>query len=220
MDHPRDSRWSCCDHAARSHQVQWEAFHELLIYRPFGNDEFGQSEPPLFAKNVQNLRVEEDADEPSASTLGELVSRFGLNQRLKIYALFGLQKAGNPSLIKPNYNRTPEEVFVQFTISCITQDKNLNIPTLALGTEIQGVSWCRDWRLNHDGSFKAFGLAMCRCLARPFSASGSHPPVFKADIKEHVLSLQEYRVDTVTKIGDFHQVIGPQPVDWELAFRS
>jgi hypothetical protein len=206
------------------HQIQWEAFHKLLTYRPFGNDEFGAFEPPLFAKNIQSLRVDEDAAEPSSTTLGELVSRFRFQSATfgsdKIYALLGLLKSGNSSLIKPDYNKTPEEVFVDFTVSCLTHDMNLNILTLALGTEIQGVSWCRDWRLSYDGSLEAIGLATRECLARPFSASGSHTPVFKVDLKEHILSLQGYRIDTVAKIGDFHQRTGSQPVDWDIAFRS
>ena len=206
-----------------SHQVEWEAVHKLFTYSPFGNDEFGVFEPPLFAKNIQFLRTERDDVEGSSTTLGDLVSQFRFQSATfgsdKIYALLGLLKAENPSLIVPDYNKPPDEVFLQFTRSYLHHNKDLDILSLAAGTELQSASWCRDWSLNHDGSFETFGLLTLE-PRKPFAASGTHRPVFEADLERRILSHKGYKADTVARIGTFQQRMGPQGVDWDLAFRS
>jgi hypothetical protein len=206
------------------HKIEWEAVHSLFTYSPFGNDEFGDFEAPMFAKNIQSLRTEANTTEAPSTMLGELVSRFRFQSATfgsdKIYALLGLLKADNPSLIIPDYSKSPDEVFMQFTASYILHSNNLDILSLAVGTELQSASWCRDWRLNHDGYFETYGLLMLEPHTKPFSASGSHGPVQGINFERNIVSLRGYDADTVTRVGGFHQKMGGRPVDWDLAFRS
>ncbi|KAF1942398.1 hypothetical protein EJ02DRAFT_167647 [Clathrospora elynae] len=98
-----------------SHQIAWEALYKLLTYHPFGNDEFSDFEPPLFVKNVQSLRTEKNTTEPVCTTLGITVTRFRFQTATfgsdRIYALLGLLTSDNPSLIKPDYDKAPEDFF-------------------------------------------------------------------------------------------------------------
>jgi hypothetical protein len=210
-----------------SHQIHWEAFQKLLAYAPFQEDEFGTFYAPLFAEEVEELRKEETADESMSNTLLGLVYRFRFQSATfgsdKIYALLGLLKPDNPSLAVPDYKKSPEEVFLQSTVSCLRHNNDLSVLKLAAGTALQGVSWCRDWRFPHDGFFATQGLGTRMkhpCLDRPFSASGSQGPLFDADLSYRVLSLQGYEVDTIERIGDFHEQTGSVHKDWYVALRT
>ena len=161
--------------------------------------------------------------EGSSATLGDLVIQFRLQSATfgsdKIYALLGLLKPDDPSLITPDYNKSPDEVFLQFTQSCLLTMKSLDVLSLAPGTALQGVSWCRDWRLNHNGSFETYELSALE-PPRPFSASGSHQPVFEVHLEYPVLSIRGYIADTVERTGNFHENVGMQGVDWNLVLGS
>lgn len=206
------------------HQVEWESFHRLLTYSPFLDDGFDEYDAPNFAADIQEIRTEEQADEPISNTLLGLAYRFRYQSATfgsdKLYALLGLLKADNPSLITPDYNEPPEEIFLQFTVSCLRHNQNLTAIVLATGTELQGVSWCRDWRFTHDGSFEARFLSTHGPYGKGYSASGNHLPVYEADIPSRTLSVKGYEVDVVDRIGGFHMQIGPQNVDWDLALRG
>ncbi|CAO2649679.1 Nn.00g009710.m01.CDS01 [Neocucurbitaria sp. VM-36] len=205
-------------------QIDWEALHKLLTYKPFLEEGFYHLEAPLFAEDIQEIRTEQRANEPISNTLLGLTYRFRFQAATfgsdKIYALLGLLKADNPSLIKPEYDKRPEVVFLQFTISCLEHNKNLTAIVLAAGTELQGVSWCRDWRFTNDGSFETDGLTTHPPANRKYAASGTQPPIYQADISRRLLSLQGYVVDTIDKVGSFHQDIRPSGVDWDLALRG
>jgi hypothetical protein len=114
----------------------------------------------------------------------------------------------------------PENVFLQFAVSCLVNNKNLTVIVLSAGTELQDVSWCRDWRFSHDGWFDTIGLATRPPHQRAFSASGPQPPVFKVDIGRRMLSLKGYQIDTIERIGDFHQQVGVRDINWNLALRA
>lgn len=62
---------------------------------------------------------------------------------------------------------------------------------------MQGVSWCRDWRLRHDGPFEASLLVND---TSPYRASGTQPPIFAVNFDDRVLSLQGYEVDKVATL--------------------
>ncbi|EOA86522.1 hypothetical protein ACJQWK_08803 [Exserohilum turcicum] len=206
-----------------SHQVEWAAVHKLFTYRPFGNDEFGDHEAPWFVKNVEDLRKAVGSAEGPGMTLGDLVCRFRFQSATfgsdKVYALLGLLRPDDPSLMTPDYSKTPDDVFLQFTESYLLHNGNLDILSLAPGAELQSVSWCRDWRLNHDGSFNVCGLSSLQ-PPRLFSSSESHRPVFEVDSERRILSLQGYRADVVARTGDFHSSSSTMGVDWDLVFRS
>jgi hypothetical protein len=114
-----------------THQVEWEPFHNLLAYLPFQRDGFDHFDAPFFAEDVQELRTEVRADEPMSNTLLGLVYRFRLQSTTfgsdKLYALLGLLKPDNPSLILPDYDKDPKDAFLRFTISCLRHNKDLRL---------------------------------------------------------------------------------------------
>ena len=183
------------------HEVEWEAPQKCLTYPSFLDDEFNRFNALLFAADVQELRTEESSHEPILNTLLGLAFRFQFQSATfgsdKLYALLGLLRPGSPLLLIPDYGMLPEDVFLQFAVSCIVNNKNLTVIALAAGTEFRDVSWCRDWRFSYDGWFDTIGEATRPPHERAFSASGSQPPVFKVHIGRRMLSLKGYQVNTI-----------------------
>jgi hypothetical protein len=206
------------------HQVEWNALQTMVAHTTFREIVLSGLRAPLFAMVVQGLRTEERADEPMLFTLLDLVYDFRFQSATfgsdKIYALLGLPWSDNLSLFIPDYGLSPEEVFLQFTVFCIKHYKDLTILALATGNELQGVSWCRDWRFTDDGPFESVLFAKQPINANSYSASGSLAPTFKADLSRHVLSIQGYEVDTITSNGDFYQALGHRGVSWDVALQS
>ncbi|KAH7066085.1 heterokaryon incompatibility protein-domain-containing protein [Paraphoma chrysanthemicola] len=206
-----------------SHQVGWDSLHDLVTYLPF-SDEFPHLEKVAqFAEDIQELRTGETATEPISNTLLGLAYRFRYQSATfgsdKVYALMGLLRSNNSTLLQPDYNKLPEDVFVDFTISALRNNQNLTAVALAAGAELQGVSWCRDWRFNHDGAFETFWFSAHLPPGRPYLASGTHPPVLEANIEARELSLKGFPVDTIARVGDFYQQIRDN-VNWDLALRN
>jgi hypothetical protein len=206
------------------HHVEWNALQTVVTHTTFREIVLDGLKAPLFAMVVQGLRTEERADEPVLPTLLDLVYNFRFQSATfgsdKIYALLGLPRSDNSSLLIPDYSLSPEEVFLRFTVFCIEQYKDLTILALATGTELQGVSWCRDWRFTDDGSFESVLLAKHPITANSCSASGSRAPAFKADLSRRILSIQGYEVDTIARNGDFYQALGHRGVNWDVALQS
>ncbi|EUC41320.1 hypothetical protein COCMIDRAFT_106492 [Bipolaris oryzae ATCC 44560] len=206
-------------------QVDWEAMHKLFTYGPFANDLFRGYRPPSFAKYIQSLREEANDAEDSGVTLGDLVIRFRLQSATfgsdKIYALLGLLHSDNPSLITPDYSKPPDEVFLQFTESCLVHMKNLDILSYAPGAQLHDASWCRDWRLNYDHPFlfKAKRLLDLES-SRPFSASGRHPPSFAINLEHRILTVAGCKIDVVARTGIVPVREPWQKIDWGQILRS
>jgi hypothetical protein len=200
------------------YQVMWDEFHGLLSIPTFGT-EFPLSQATIqFVKDVQALRSQIETDGAPAGLLLDLVYRFRRQTATlgsdKIYALMGLLEATNSSLLVPDYGKTPEEVFMQFTISCLEHGASLKVLALAAGTELHNMTWCRDWRLDLDGMSGAPVFCRDTPLERHYSASSSQPPVFDVDLQSRVLSLKGYVVDTVKQVSTLY-LGGLSLVKWE-----
>ncbi|KAJ6200611.1 heterokaryon incompatibility protein-domain-containing protein [Bipolaris maydis] len=178
-----------------SFQAEWEAIHKLFTYRPFANNEF--------CNLVIRFRLQ--------------LATFGSDN---IYALLGLLKSNNPSLIKPDYSKSPDEVFIQFTESCMIHKKNLDILGFASGVELNGASWFRDWRLTYDEpyTFKTKRLLNLE-PSRPFSASGPIQPMFQIDRGLRVLAVAGCHIDTIKKNWNHTHCWRVEPVDWRTRIK-
>jgi hypothetical protein len=200
------------------YQVTWDEFHGLLAIPTFGV-EFPQSRATIqFVKDVQALRSHIETDGAPVGFLLDLVYRFRRQTATlgsdNIYALMGLLEATNSCLLVPDYGKTAEEVFMQFTISCLQHGASLKVLSLAAGTEVHNMTWCRDWRLDLDGMSGAPAFCRDTPLGRHYSASGSQPPSFDVDIQRRVLSLKGYVVDTVKQVSTLY-LGGLSLVRWE-----
>ena len=201
-----------------SHQADWQDLSHFLASEPC-IAQFPILSTALFARNIQDLRLELQGDSAIPKSLFQLVYQFrGQSATFgpdKIYALLGLLKVDNPTLLVPDYDKSSAEVFLEFTLAWLEHQGNLTVIALAPGTELEGVSWCRDWRLTHDGQFEAMHLNACSPTdEKDYSASGSLTPVFKTDLSRRILSLKGYEVDKVIRSGDFVQQFGFDPIDW------
>lgn len=206
-----------------SYQVPWETLHDMLVMPAFFDEFPYHNVSAKVAQDVQALRSEGEADEPISNTLLGLVYRFRLQSATfssdKIYALMGLLKGNNPTLLTPDYSTPPEDVFMQFTVATLKHNKILTAIALAAGVELQSTSWCRDWRLNHDPSFHVLWFSTYPPSTGPYNASGTQPPVYEIDYQKRMLSLQGYESDKVIRVGDFNQSVRSR-VDWNTALLS
>ncbi|XPS72424.1 hypothetical protein M3J07_004576 [Ascochyta lentis] len=206
------------------HQISWDLISRFISCRPFMN-QFESFETPRFAKDVQELRLGMRGDEAISNTLLGLTYRFRWQAASfgsdKIYALLGLLKPDNPTLLVPEYDKSPVDVFLEFTLSCIKYNGNLTAIALAAGTDVQDISWCRDWRLRHDGHFSVAHFCTYPPPDGPdYSAAGTHAPVFQVSMNRLVLSLRGYEVDVVARTGEFYQDIINLRPDWLSALLS
>ncbi|KAJ5030389.1 heterokaryon incompatibility protein-domain-containing protein [Bipolaris maydis] len=135
-------------------------------------------------------------------------------------------------------SKSPDEVFIQFTESCMIHKKNLDILGFASGVELNGASWFRDWRLTYDEpyTFKTKRLLNLE-PSRPFSASGPIQPMFQIDRGLRVLAVAGCHIDTIkknwnhtrstetsTRRGSFNRTITAdcwrvKPVDWRTKIK-
>lgn len=201
-----------------SQHIDWDVLSKFIACEPF-RDQFPEVDTPLFAEDIQKLRLGVGSDEAISNTLFGLTFRFRYQSATlgsdKIYALLGLLKSDNPTLLVPDYNQSPDDVFLNFLPSCLESNKNLTAVALAAGVELQGTSWCRDWRFNHDGQFETMHFCTFPPLDGPdYAASGNQIPIFEADLPRRTLSLKGYEVDAIVQIGQFHQESSVKPVDW------
>lgn len=112
-----------------------------------------------FSDGVQQLRDELSSDNATPITLFDLVYNFRHQLATlgsdKIYALHGLLPPGCATRVSPDYSKSPDEVFLDFTLASLAEDKTFSVVALAPGCALQGAGWCRDWRILNDG----FGLS-------------------------------------------------------------
>lgn len=101
---------------------------------------------------------------------------------------------------------------MQFTASCI-ENKDPSVIAFPTDVQLQGISWCRDWRFNIDGAFETSSLS-----ALHHFASGTQPPIYTADLEGRLLPLQGYKAGTIVHIDDFQQEIRSE-IDWNLILR-
>ena len=197
-----------------AHKVEWEQLHEIVNCTRFNEDFDGYGHVVGFIQYIQELR----SGEPSSRTLFDLAYNFRHQSATfgsdKLYALLGLLSPTGPTLFLPDYSKAPEDVFVEFTLSCLEQSKSLGIIALAAGAELQGVSWCRDWRFENDGFSPTLWFSMYIPPHKEYSASGNHPVSFNADTFRRVLSLQGFTIDTIAKCGDFERELAMVDIKW------
>lgn len=197
-----------------SSQVKWDHLHDLIAYSPVAEEHL----TIRFAQNVQKIRDQNGAYEATSGSLLDLVYAFRHQSASfgsdKIYALMGLLPASSADLLTPDYNETSEIVFMQFAISCLEHNRNLQVIAYAAGASLQEVSWCRDWSFDNDDTFETTALSASR-----YSASGTHVPAYTVDFSTQVLSLQGYQIDKVDRVGDFHQE-NQSVTDWDVLLRA
>ena len=111
----------------------------------------------------------------------------------------GLLHVSTPTRLNPDYSKRPEQVFVEFAISCIGQRNDLLPLSLVAGWEVPGISRCRDWRFNRDETNPTRSFAMHPPLHRNYSAYGDRPFWFAVDIKRRILSVRGFEVDRIAK---------------------
>lgn len=206
------------------YQTDWDQFSRLIACEAF-EDYFRNFNTPLFVQDIRDLRSGSRSDEAISNTLLGLAYRFRFQSASfgsdKVYALLGLLKSDNPTLLAPDYSKHPDEVFLSFTLSCIKHNNNLTAIALAAGVELQDTSWCRDWRFNHDGQFNTMHFCTYPPPEGPdYSASGTQVPIFEADLSQRILSLKGYDMDVIARTGEFYQEPSLGPVDWLFAFQG
>ncbi|KAI9151566.1 Heterokaryon incompatibility protein [Paramyrothecium foliicola] len=200
-----------------SHHIDWEVFVNFITSE-IGMDSCPTT-APLFASSIKELRSDIHGLEAIPTTFMDLAYRFRTQSATfgsdKLYALLGLIRPTSPTDFRPDYSKSPTEVFLDFTVYCL-ENNRLSVIAIVQGTELEGISWCRDWRLNRDGPFSA----TCMSISQPgneyqrggFCASDNHNVEFKVDLPQRVLSLKGFHMDTIVRVG---QVM----MDWSR-FRS
>lgn len=190
-----------------AYQVGWNELHSLLSWPSFGADFLDSKTTVQFVKDVHDLRKQVNEYGAAHGQLFDLVYRFRLQTATfasdKIYALMGLLKPDNPSLLVPDYSKAPEDVFTQFTISSLECSANLLPIVTAADASLQGMSWCRDWRLSYDGVVGTVGFRADKSLNRQYSASGTQGPIFRVNLHCRVISLQGFEIDRVARVASF-----------------
>lgn len=181
-------------------ELPWDSFLDLLPFTELKR----QKTTINFAQELQRLRVQaRGLDSTASASLPQLVHAFRFQQATfgsdKIYALLGLLAPDQPVLTTPDYSKTPEHVFMEFTVACIEYSHDLTPLALAAGNAIQGVSWCRDWRILSDGHHPTVRLLNPH---RPYSASGTFRLECKVDIQQSMLLLRGFAADEVLRVGD------------------
>lgn len=190
------------------HEVAWDSLCDLICYtqKIQTMKAFENITSPEFFESVQLLRKTPDSAE--GMSFLQLIHAFRFQSATfcsaKFYALLGLLLPDNPSLQALEYDKTPGNVFMTFTLSCFTYNKNLTILALAAGAAIRDVSWCRDWRLTSHSNcrpFEAVSFSRVEKRDQKYSAFGTKIQGNQADLAHGLLLLQGYEVDTIEKVG-------------------
>jgi hypothetical protein len=206
-------------------QLNWEFLHTLMSFQSF-KKKMGHISQYQFTRDVQELRLGTQTVQYGLdlNSLFELVYQFRFQCATfgsdKIYALMGLLPTDDRSLLIPEDDKQPEEVFMQLTVSSLRHNKDLNAIAVAADTALPNASWCRDWRYTHDSTFDGT-LPFCVLSIpwEPYSSSGTQPPICEFDLNRCVLSLQGYEADTIARTGDFARTVG-KDVDLEWILQS
>jgi hypothetical protein len=179
------------------HEIAWDAFRRLLACNRFRKTFWyrQQLQTICFAQNIQDLRQKRESPEASSEILLGLALRFH-NQSAtfgsdKLYGLMGLLESDNPTAIVPDYTKRPEDVFVNFSMSCIANSKTLDVIALASVVSLQDVTWCCDWEARHAGFHSVLSIDPPNSEGQEqFSASGTHQPIHVFDSLRCILSLK------------------------------
>jgi hypothetical protein len=132
----------------------------------------------------------------------------------------GLLPTENLSLQIPEYNKLSEDIFMEFTLFCITHNKDLSVLALAAGAPLRSVSWCRDWRNVNVRRREVALFSSPKQRGQQYSASSTKPPVFQANLERRVLSLQGYKIDTIVHTGGFVHVPENGRFRWYSSLRD
>ncbi|KAI0809688.1 heterokaryon incompatibility protein-domain-containing protein [Xylaria sp. FL0064] len=109
-----------------SEQLDWDIIQPLFEHIPF-RKMFSFRSSTEFADRVQQLRNQLFADNALPTTLFDLVyefrHQFATLGSDKIFALLGLVQPGCYTMVSPDYSRSAEEVFLDFTVASLTEEK-------------------------------------------------------------------------------------------------
>lgn len=100
-------------------------------------------------------------------------------------------------------------------MACLEEDKTFAILALAPGAALQGVSWCRDWRIVNDGLgsnpieyFSMYDLPQ----TRDYCTTGDSVPYIEAELNTRVLKVRGFDLGVVGKRGEYTVNLGNRPV--------
>ncbi|KAI1275875.1 heterokaryon incompatibility protein-domain-containing protein, partial [Xylaria sp. FL0933] len=127
-----------------SSQLDWDTMRPLFEYIPF-RQMFSFRSSAEFADRVQLLRNQLLTDNALPTTLFDLVYEFRHQYATlgsdKIFALLGLVQPGCYTSVSPDYSRSTEEVFLDFTLASLREEKNFSVVGVAAGAVLwQGVT--------------------------------------------------------------------------------
>lgn len=211
-----------------SAQLPYDTLQALLTYEPFQEHVVQSAVSADFADAVQQLRDERSSDSASPTTLFDLVYNFRHQLATlgsdMIYVLHGLLPPGCSTRVSPDYSKSPNEVFLDFTLASLAEDKTFSVVALAPGCALQGVSWCRDWRILNDG----FGLSPFAHfsmydvpLTRDYCATGNSEPCVEADLGQRVLKARGFHLDVIARRGECIHALSRKPAkNWSYLIRN
>ncbi|KAI2615386.1 heterokaryon incompatibility protein-domain-containing protein [Hypoxylon sp. NC1633] len=191
-----------------SEQLDWDTFQSLCKDVRF-QKLFRFHSSMGFASHVEQLRNELFSDNATPTTLFELVytfrHQFATWGSDKIYAVLGLLPPSCSTTLSPDYSKSPEQVFLDFTLASLAENKTFAVVALAPGAAIRGTSWCRDWRIiNNEFDFnprECFSMYDLPSM-RNYCTTGSSEPRVEADISKRVLKVKGFDLDVVAKRGE------------------
>ncbi|KAI1376963.1 heterokaryon incompatibility protein-domain-containing protein [Hypoxylon crocopeplum] len=200
-----------------SAQLDWDTLQHIFAYRPF-QDTFRSQSSTDFADAIQQLRIGLLSNNIDPTTLFDLVYEFRHQLATfgsdKIYAVLGLLPPGSSTAVAPDYSRSPEQVFIDFTLASIEENRDFAVVALAPGAALQGVSWCRDWQILNDG----FGFNPVEYFSiydlppmRSYCTAGNSEPSVEADLSQCVLKVKGFELGVVAKRGECKFRIGYRP---------
>ncbi|KAI6088180.1 heterokaryon incompatibility protein-domain-containing protein [Hypoxylon rubiginosum] len=186
-----------------SAQLAWDDIQHLFRYGPF-QKVFRLQSSIFFANEVQQLRNELTFDNPGSTTLFGLVYRFRHQFATlgsdKIYAILGLLPPGCCTSVFPDYSKSTEQVFLDFTLASLAEDKTFAVVALAPEAALEGVSWCCDWRIpNHNFRPRDCFSMYKRPSMRNYCAAGESEPRVEADMSQRVLKVKGFELDAIAR---------------------
>ncbi|KAI1178857.1 heterokaryon incompatibility protein-domain-containing protein [Nemania sp. FL0916] len=190
-----------------SMQIDWDILQPLFNYDPFRKT-IRFSASTFFVDEIQQLRDDLSTGGETPTELFDLVYRFRHQFATlgsdKIYALLGLLPPGCSTMVSPDYNKSPEQVYFDLTLASLVENKSFSVIALAPGSALQGVSWCRDWRIPNDGlglnPMEYFSMYSSP-LMKDYCTTGKSEPQVEANLSQRVLKAKGFDLDVVIKRG-------------------
>ena len=206
-----------------THQIPWDTFQNFLENPLFRREPSLDEESITFSQHIRDMRSELESVGRTSKSLFDLAFHFRHQSATlgsdKLFALQGLLPFDTPIELVPDYSKSSEDVFIEFTAACIGKRKDPVILALAFGVEVYGVSWCRDWTFEYDGLTPIKWFSIYYPSHREYSAAGGHPASYTIDIPRRVLSVRGFTVDRVAKRTATQRQLRHDGVNWHTVLQ-